>query len=85
VSGVSIKVAFNNNTYNCFLVKKGELLGVGRALAYGVDCSYICGVAIFPSHQKLGLDKKVISKLIELSKVTRRSYCIHALAKKIFT
>ena len=63
-----LKVAFSNSMYKCFLFKKGDLVGVGRALADGVDCSYICDVAILPSYQKLGLGKSIISKLVELSK-----------------
>lgn len=45
----------------------GKLVGVGRALADGVDCSYICDVALLPSHQGLGLGKQIVAKLVALS------------------
>jgi ribosomal protein S18 acetylase RimI-like enzyme len=46
----------------------GKLVGVGRALADGADCSYICDVALLPSHQGLGLGKQIVAKLVELSR-----------------
>jgi len=52
--------------------------------ADGVDCSYICDVAIFPSHQGPGFGKNIISKLIELSVGHKKSYCTHTLVKKNF-
>lgn len=64
----NLKVAFSNSMFKCFLFNKGELVGVGRALADGVDCSYICDIAILPNYQKSGLGKSIVSKLVELSK-----------------
>ncbi len=45
----------------------GKLIGVGRSLADGLDCSYICDVVIHPEYQGLGLGKKIVNKLIQLS------------------
>jgi predicted acetyltransferase len=42
-------------------------VGVGRALADGIDCSYICDVAVLPSHQGTGLGKEIIASLVRLS------------------
>jgi len=67
-----IELAFSNSMYKCFLFNKGELVGVGRALADGVDCSYICDVAILPQYQQSGLGKSIVSKLVELSKGHRK-------------
>ena len=53
--------------YKCFVFVDANLIGVGRALADGVDCSYICDVAIHPEFQGLGLGKKIIQKLTEFS------------------
>lgn len=53
--------------FKCFVYEDGKLVGVGRALADGVDCSYICDVALLPSHQGLGLGKQIVAKLVELS------------------
>ena len=41
---------------------------MGRALADGVDCSYICDVLVHPEYQGLKLGKKIIKKLVFFSK-----------------
>jgi ribosomal protein S18 acetylase RimI-like enzyme len=63
-----LQQAFSNSMYKCFVFDQGKLAGVGRALADGVDCSYICDVAVLPSHQGSGIGKSIVSKLVELSK-----------------
>lgn len=63
----SLKTAFTNSMFKCFFYEDGKLVGVGRALADGVDCSYVCDVALFPSHQGLGLGKQIVAKLVKLS------------------
>ena len=40
----------------------------GRALADGADCSYICDVAVLPSHQGTGLGREVVARLVEASR-----------------
>ena len=62
-----LQKAFTNSMFKCFIYDVGKLVGVGRALADGIDCSYICDVAVFPSHQGLGIGKSIVSKLVELS------------------
>lgn len=62
-----LQKAFTNSMYKCFLYDNRKLVGVGRALADGIDCSYICDVAVLPSHQGLGVGKSIVSKLVELS------------------
>ncbi len=62
-----LETAFTNSRYKCFIFVDENLVGVGRALADGVDCSYICDVAIHPDYQGLGLGKAIIQKLIEFS------------------
>ncbi|HNW02972.1 MAG TPA: GNAT family N-acetyltransferase [Burkholderiaceae bacterium] len=62
-----LKTAFSNSLFRCFAYKDGKLVGVGRALADGVDCSYICDVAVLPSHQGTGLGKEIVSRLVNLS------------------
>jgi ribosomal protein S18 acetylase RimI-like enzyme len=62
-----LKVAFGNSLYKCFVYEHGKLVGAGRALADGVDCSYICDVALLPSHQNLGLGKQIVQRLLEAS------------------
>ena len=41
---------------------------MGRALADGVDCSYLCDIALLPSHQGIGLGQQIVSKLVDLSR-----------------
>lgn len=64
---VDLKTAFTNSMFKCFVYDEAKLVGVGRALADGVDCSYICDVALLPSHQGLGLGKQIVAKLVSLS------------------
>ena len=62
-----LKTAFTNSMFKCFVYDQGKLVGVGRALADGVDCSYICDVALLPSHHGRGLGKQIVSELVILS------------------
>ena len=62
-----LKTAFSNSLFRCFAFDDGKLVGVGRALADGVDCSYICDVAVLPSHQGTGLGKEIVTRLVNLS------------------
>lgn len=66
-SPADLETVFSNSKFKCFIYVDNALVGVGRALADGVDCSYICDVAIRPEHQGLGLGKKIIQKLATLS------------------
>ena len=63
-----LKTAFTNSMFRCFVSEGGKLVGAGRALADGVDCSYICDVALLPSHQGLGLGKQIVAELVKLSR-----------------
>jgi ribosomal protein S18 acetylase RimI-like enzyme len=62
-----LRVSFSNSRYKCFVFDNGEMVGVGRALADGVDCSYICDVAVHPRCQGSGLGNAIVEKLVELS------------------
>lgn len=62
-----LKTAFTNSMFTCFVYEGEKLVGVGRALADGVDCSYICDIALLPSHQGLGLGQQIVAKLVALS------------------
>lgn len=63
----NLKVAFTNSLFKCFVFDEDKLVAVGRALADGTDCSYICDVAVLPEYQGFGLGKQIISKLSSLS------------------
>jgi len=62
-----LEMVFSNSRYKCFVYEDDRLIGVGRSLADGLDCSYICDVAIHPGYQGIGLGKKIVKKLVSLS------------------
>jgi ribosomal protein S18 acetylase RimI-like enzyme len=62
-----LKTVFSNSKFKCFIFENQKLIGVGRALADGLDCSYICYVAIHPKYQGIGLGRDIIKQLIKLS------------------
>jgi len=67
-----LKTVFTNSMFRCFVYGDGKLVGVGRALADGVDCAYICDVAVMPSHQGTGLGQQIVGKLVDLSRGHRK-------------
>ena len=79
-----LKVAFANSIYKCFVYDSGTLIAAGRALADGRDCSYICDVAVLPSHQGRGLGRELVSKLVELSKDHKKIILYAARGKEPF-
>ena len=68
----SLRTVFNNSRYRCFVRAQGRLVGAGRALADGVDCAYICDVAVLPGHQGTGLGKQIVGRLVELARGHRK-------------
>lgn len=58
---------FSNSMFKCFVYTNGLLVGAGRALADGLDCSYVADVAVHPEHQGKGLGKAIINELVALS------------------
>ena len=63
-----LKTVFTNSMFRRFGYDGGVLVAAGRALADGMDCSYICDVAILPSHQGRGLGDALIRHLVDLSR-----------------
>jgi len=63
-----LRTVFSNSMYRCFVHDDGRLVGAGRALADGADCSYVCDIAVMPSHLGTGLGKQIIARLVELSR-----------------
>jgi ribosomal protein S18 acetylase RimI-like enzyme len=62
-----LRLAFSNSMFKCFVLSEGRLVGAGRAVADGIDCSYLCDVAVHPHLQGQGLGKAIIEKLKALS------------------
>ena len=63
-----LRKVFGNSLYVSFVYDGGKLVGAGRALADGGDCSYICDIAVLPSHQGTGLGKRLVGDLVERSR-----------------
>ena len=64
---VHLQLVFANSRFKCFVFDDATLVGAGRALADGFDCSYICDVAVHPDFQGLGVGRAIITRLRELS------------------
>ena len=54
--------------FRCFVYDNARLVAAGRALADGGDCSYICDIAVLPSHQGTGLGRQIVIQLVERSR-----------------
>ena len=67
-SASGLEVVFTNSRYVCFALEGKRLVGAGRALADGADCSHLCDVAVLPSHQGTGVGKEIVAKLVALSR-----------------
>lgn len=67
-----LRTVFGNSLFKCFVYDDGRLVAAGRALADGADCSYLCDIAVMPSHQGTGLGKQVVSHLVEASRGHRK-------------
>jgi ribosomal protein S18 acetylase RimI-like enzyme len=62
-----LRQAFTNSMFRCFVYDGGRLVGAGRALADGIDCAYLCDIAVLPSHQGTGLGQQLVARLVELA------------------
>jgi len=79
-----LKSAFSNSMFRCFAYEDGKVVGAGRALADGVDCSYICDVAVLPQYQGKGVGRDIISRLIADSKGHRKIILYAVPGKEAF-
>ena len=79
-----LKTVFTNSRYRCFVYDNDKIVGVGRALADGVDVSYIADVAIHPEYQGQGIGKAIVSKLVEFSKGHNKIILYANIGKEAF-
>lgn len=79
-----LKVVFTNSMFRCFVYDDGKLVGVGRALADGIDCSYLADIAVHPDYQGQGLGKEIVLRLRDLSKNHRKIILYAAPGKDRF-
>ena len=66
-SAEHLKRTYSNSMFKCFVLDGGKLVGAGRAVADGIDCSYLCDIVVHPDFQGQGLGKALVLKLKELS------------------
>ena len=62
-----LRIAFANSRFVCFVYDGATLVGVGRVLADGVDCAYLCDVAVHPGYQRQGLGRAIVTRLKDLA------------------
>lgn len=67
-----LRVCFTNSMFKCFVFDQALLVGAGRAVADGIDCSYLCDVAVHPDYQGRGLGRAIIGKLRDFSASHRK-------------
>jgi GNAT superfamily N-acetyltransferase len=67
-----LKIAYSNSMFKSFAFEGNSILAAGRAVADGVDCSYLCDIVVHPSYQGSGLGTELIRRLIDLSKGHRK-------------
>lgn len=83
-SAASLRASFGASRYCCLVREDGRLVGAGRALADGIDCSYLCDIAVMPSHQGTGLGKAIVARLVELSAGHRKILLYAVPGKEAF-
>jgi ribosomal protein S18 acetylase RimI-like enzyme len=64
----ALRTVFGHSMFVCFVSAGDNLVGAGRALADGRDCSYIADVAVHPDHQGRGLGQAIVRKLVDMSR-----------------
>ncbi|AWV06266.1 GNAT family N-acetyltransferase [Marilutibacter maris] len=67
-----LRTAFSNSMFRCFACEDGRVIASGRAVADGVDCAYLCDIAVDPDHQGRGLGRAIIERLVERSRGHRK-------------
>lgn len=63
-NAAQLAMAFGNSRFVLFAYDAGRLVGAGRALADGVDCAYLCDVALLPTHQGRGVGQALVERLL---------------------
>lgn len=71
-SGDWLQTAYSNSMFKRFAFDSGSVVAAGRAVADGVDCSYLCDIVVHPAYQGSGLGKELIHSLVDLSRGHRK-------------
>lgn len=80
----ALQTVYTNSRYCCFAFDAGTLVGAGRALADGADCSYVCDVAVLPNHQGTGVGKAIVATLVRMSAGHRKIILYAVPGKEAF-
>ncbi|SFG65177.1 Acetyltransferase (GNAT) domain-containing protein [Duganella sp. CF458] len=71
-SGEWLKTAYSNSMFRCIAFDGERIVAAGRAVADGVDCSYLCDIVVHPAYQGSGLGKELIQRLVDVSRGHRK-------------
>ena len=63
-SAIGLKTVFTNSRFCCFAREGDRIIGAGRVLADGIDCAYLCDLAVLPQFQGTGLGKEIVNRLL---------------------
>jgi len=67
-SAEHLRTVFSNSRLKFFAYQGSTLIAAGRALSDGADCSYICDLAVLPTHQGCGVGRELLSRLVDASR-----------------
>ncbi len=83
-SAEHLRTVFTNSRYKFFAYDSEKIVAAGRALADGADCSYVCDVAVMPSHQGHGLGREMVARLVAASRGHKKIILYSAPGKEGF-
>ena len=67
-----LRTAYTNSMFKCIAFDDGKIVAAGRAVADGVDCSYLCDIVVHPDRQGSGLGRQLIQALVDRSRGHRK-------------
>lgn len=62
-----LKCTYGNSLYKCFVYDGEVLIGAGRVLGDGMDCAYLCDIAVHPDYHGKGVGKAIVTYLLDKS------------------
>ncbi|MFO0923035.1 MAG: GNAT family N-acetyltransferase [Pirellulales bacterium] len=83
-SAESLKTVFTNSRFRWFVFDGDKLIGAGRALADGADCSYLCDIALLPEYQGQGLGREIVLRLLQDSRGHKKILLYSVPGKEAF-
>lgn len=80
-SADGLKTAYGNSALCCFALSGGRLVAAGRALADGIDCAYLCDIAVHPAWQGRGVGQELTRRLLDAA-AGHRKIILYAVPDK---